>query len=268
MKHLIRCAAIGAIALLALAGCGPHGNGTNPAAAGKPAVDLTLKLYTVPVDRTKSIQTAVGEALQGLSAVLSGGARATVIAAGPGKLLVYAPQDAQASIGETIESLGKAATQQVAPIQVGVHFWVIDGQPGSGDDDPSLKTLAGNLASLRQAMGPLHFRLDQVAALVGTSSEDGSLVTADGPYTRSFDFHIGTIRDDTARLQLSYQDNGGHGLGKLDTHIDATFGQYIVLAQAPGACAQPSTNTSVATCPNKPAVRLLVVRVDRLPAKA
>lgn len=268
MKHLIRYAAIGAIAVLTLAGCGAHGSSTNPAGADKTAVDLTLKLYTVPVDRTKSIQTAVGEALQGLSAIMSGGARATVITAGPGKLLVYAPHDAQASIGEVIESLGKATAKQEAPIQVGVHFWVIDGQSGAGDDDPALKNLSGSLASLRQTMGPMHFHLDQAAALVGTSSEDDSLVTADGPYKRSFYFHVGTINGDTARLQLSYEDVAGHGLGKLDTHIDATFGQYIVLAQAPGACPQPSTNTTMATCTDKPSIRLLVVQVDRLPAKA
>jgi hypothetical protein len=148
-----------------------------------------------------------------------------------------------------------------------MHFWVIDGEAGSGSNDPALKPLAGSLDSLRRTAGPMHFRLDQAASLVGADGENSSLTTADGPYTRQFHFRVGAIDGDTARLYLIYQDNGGHGLGKLDTHIDATFGQYIVLAQAPGACAQPSANTGAASCPDKPAVRLLVVRVDRLSAK-
>lgn len=255
MKHLIRCAAIGAIALLTMAGC--HA----PAQSGEQGADspMELKVYDVPAAQSEQLRHALTAAMT---------TKASVSVAAPGRLLVYAPQATQASIGEAITELGKAETKQVAPMQVDVHFWVIDGQSGAGDDDPALKGLAGSLASLRQTMGPLHFRLDQAAALVGTSNGHGSLVTADGPYPRSFYFQVAAIDGDTARLQLSYEDNGGHGLGKLDTHIDATFGQYIVLAQAPGACPQPSTNTTMATCTDKPAVRLLVVRVDRLPAKA
>jgi hypothetical protein len=182
--------------------------------------------------------------------------------------LVAAPAGMQDSLGDVIEALSKTATPEAAPMQVGVHFWVIDGESGNGDDDPSLRDLAGSLAPLRKTMGPMHFHLDQAASLVGTSDNASSLLTADGPYQRSFSFRVNAIDGDTSKLQLSYEDAFGHGLRKLNTQIDTTFGQYIVLAQAPGTCAQPSTNTSVANCTDKPTMRLLVVRVDRLNPKA
>jgi hypothetical protein len=251
MKQIFQLIA-GSALLLVLVACHAPATGNTSAA-------MQLKVYNVPPAKTDEVNKALSSALRD---------KASVSTAGPGKLLVYAPRDAQASIGKAMESLDNAAEKQAAPVQVGVHFWVVDGQSGAGSDDPALKDLVGSLSSLRQTVGPLHFHLDQAAALVGTSSENGSLVTADGPYTRSFYFHIETIAGNTARLRLRYEDNGRHGLGKLDTHIDATFGQYIVLAQAPGACPQPPTNTSAATCANKPAMRLLVVQVDRLPAKA
>jgi hypothetical protein len=70
------------------------------------------------------------------------------------------------------------------------------------------------------------------------------------------------------RLELSYEDTGGAGLRKLHTEIEAGFGQYLVLAQAPGACpATPGGTSSPTNCSGKPALRLLVVRVDRLAAK-
>jgi len=256
MKNAFRLVAGTALLVLGatLAAC--HTQGSSDKTAAKP---MELKLYDVPAAQSDNLLQALTMAMVN---------KVSVSQAAPGKVLVYAPSDAQASIGKAIAALAKAPMQKAAPVQVSVHFWVIDGSAGNGEDDPALKQLVGSLASLQRTMGPLHFRLDQAAALVGTSSENGSLTTADGPYKRSFYFHIGAIEGDTARLQLIYQDEAGHGLGKLDTHIDATFGQYIVLAQAPGVCAQPSTDTSVATCPNKPAVRLLVVRVDRLPAKA
>ncbi|MDO1527590.1 hypothetical protein QMK61_01990 [Fulvimonas sp. R45] len=266
MNHLIRYAAMGMLSALALGGC--HTSDVAPGMSGRASPDLTLEIYSVPADRTQAIEDALDKALGGIDAKLFGGARASITAAGPGKLLVYAPRDAQASIGKVIDTLG-AATKQAAPIQVGVHFWVIDGEPGSGDDDPMLKQLAGNLDPLRQVSGPMHFRLDQAATLVGTSGEDGSLDTGNKEAPeRAFSFRIGAVSNETARLQLNYLDTGAHGLNKLHTFIDATFGQYIVLAQAPGPCRQPATDTTPAGCANGSAMRLLVVRVDRLHDKA
>lgn len=260
MKYLTRCAAVGAIALVTLAGCQPTRRGATPAADG-----MTLQIYDVPADRTQAIAGTVNRALGGLASKL-GGTGVTI--AGPGKLLVYASPDTQSSIGKVIETLGKTTTQSVAPVKMNVHFWVVDGERGSGEDDPALKNLAGSLATLRQTMGPLHFKLEQASALEGTLDEDGSLTTANGPYQRYFSFRVASVNGDSVRLHLVYQDGGSSGLRQLDTSIDTTFGHYTVLAQAPGACPPPAAGLRIASCTDKPALRLLVVRVDRLPANA
>lgn len=257
MKHLTRYAAIGALSVLALGGC-------RAPAPGNDAATMELKIYDVPAAQTAKLAEALGNAL---------GKSASVTMPSPGKLLVYAPEPAQHSIVKALGTLTKSASAEGAPIQLDVRFWVIDGEPGAGDNDPELKPLASSLAPLRQNMGPLHFRLNQLASLTGTSNEPSSLTTADNPYERKFQFRITATEGDTARLHLSYADNGGHGLGTLDTNIDATFGQYIVLAQAPGGCPKnfgiPTLIGGTASpCPDKPALRLLVVRVNRLPAKA
>lgn len=249
MRLQIRCAAIGAMALLMLAGCS--------ASASHGEQTAELKIYDVPPQQGVQISVA----LMGMGAQ-GGNVRATLLS--PGKLLVSAPASTQDSVSEVLRTLAKITPVAIAPVQVDVHFWVIDAESGAGNDDPALKDLAGSLASLRKATGPMHFHLDQAASLVGTSNDTGNLVTADGPYTRNFSFRVNAVNGDTSKLTLSYEDNGGHGLRKLDTQIDAIFGQYIVLAQAPGACPQASTDTTAATCPDKPAMRLLVVRVDRL----
>lgn len=279
MKHLIRCAAIGAIAWLALAGCRADEGGMNPA-GHKAAADLTLKLYSVPADRTESIQDAVNSALGGIDVKLFGGDRASITAAGPGKLLVYAPRDAQSSIGSVIASLSTspqvsaAPVQPVALVQVNVHFWIVNGVAGEGQDDPALQALAPTLAALRKTGGPLRFQLDQSAAAIATPSGDEStLIISKGSYSQAFNFRLDRLTKQDANLRLAYEDHGTSGLEKLTTQVETPFGQYIVLAQAPGAC--PASGTGLtngqsipSSCADKPAMRLLIVRVDRLPPKA
>ncbi|MBD8874148.1 hypothetical protein [Rhodanobacter sp. DHB23] len=256
MKPEIRCAAIGAMALLALAGC--QGHGASTAISDKATPNVTLQLYTVPPDRTQSIRDTL------ISAAISGGANITVAA--PGKLLVAAPADMQESVGGVIETLSKTTAPAAAPAQVVTHFWVIDGETGAGNDDPALKDLAGSLDSLKKAMGPMHFHLDQAASLVSNGNDKSKLTTSDDPARqRVYLLRVNAIDGGTAKLQLDYQDSfSSNGLREINTQIDATFGQYIVLAQAPGACPQPSTNTSTANCTDKLVMRLLVMRVDRL----
>jgi hypothetical protein len=256
MKHAFRLVAGTTLLALGAALGGCHA----PDPSGKAAEPMELKMYSVPAAQSENLRNALTLAMAN---------KASVSQSGPGLLLVYAPRDAQASIGTAIKALGEATPKQAPPVQVSVHFWVVDGEPGAGEDDPALKDLAGSLASLRQTMGPLHFHLDQAATSVGISNASVDLTTADGPYQRAFDFRVGAVDGNTARLQLGYQDAGNRGLGKLHTEIDATFGQYLVLASAPGAC-RTGPNGDVpnsTTCPDKPALRLLVVRADRLPAK-
>lgn len=254
MKHLVRYAAIGAMAALALAGCHAPASGRNGSAA------MELKIYDVPPEQTTQLASTLNNVL---------GKGENVTAPVPGKLLVYAPDTTQSSIARTLDVLGKAASAPAAPTQLVVRFWVIDGVPGTGEDDPALKDLTGSLASLRQTMGPLHFRLNQIASLVDGGTGQSELNTSDAPSMRNFIARVGSVRGDSARLELSYQDSAMAGLRGLHTEIDTAFGQYIVLAQAPGICpATPNGLPASANCPDKPALRLLVVRVDRLPTKA
>lgn len=227
-----------------------------PASSGAPDAEaMELKLYDVPAAQSDALRSALAKAMAN---------KASVSQAAPGQLLVYAPGDAQASIGAAIKALGKATPAPAPSVQLRVNFWVVDGVPGSGTDDPSLKDLAGSLATLRQTMGPLHFHLEQAATLIGTSDDENTLATGNGAQTSIFRTRISAIHGDTAHLKLNYDDGNGSGLRALDTRIDASMGQYLVLAQAPGACAA----TAPASCPDKPTLRVLVIRVDRLPTKA
>jgi hypothetical protein len=222
----------------------------------------------------------VDSALGGIDVKLFGGTRASITAAGPGKLLVYAPRDAQSSIGSVIDTLSSspqtpaAPVQPVAPVQVDVHFWIVDGTAGEGQDDPALQALAPTLAALRKTAGPLRFQMDQVAAAVATPSDDEStIVIAKGSLPQTFNFRLGHLTEQGANLWLDYEDHGPSGLEKLKTQVETPFGQYIVLARAPGTCPASSaglTNgqTIPSSCADKSAMRLLIVRVDRLAPKA
>lgn len=71
------------------------------------------------------------------------------------------------------------------------------------------------------------------------------------------------------QLHVDYVDATRSGLTKLETDLNVQLGHYTVLAQGPGAClagAITFTNgiSTPPPCDQKPALRLLVVRVDRL----
>jgi hypothetical protein len=245
-----------AVALLALAGCRAPAGGQG----GQADAPMEMKIYTVPATQTSRLAMALGGVL---------GKRASVTDPAPGKLLVYAPRDAQASIAAALESLAKASPAQAAATQVNLHFWVVDARAGAGPDDPALKPLSATLDALRHAMGPLHFQIDQAAASLADSNHGGMIsTTTPAGYTRTFAFHVGAVEGDGVALSLDYQDAEASGLRQLNTEVGARFGEYLVLAQAPGACPPSTTVSSIPTCPDKPALRLLIVRVDRLNAPA
>ncbi|MGC1548858.1 MAG: hypothetical protein WA777_10025 [Rhodanobacter sp.] len=247
MKHALRVIA-GSALLSMLAACQAPagGNATSP---------MELKIYAVSPAQTNDLRQALDNAL---------GKQANVSVAAAGKLLVYAPHDAQASIGAAIAELGKSASPQSSPAQVDLHFWIVDAVAGAGDDDPALKGLASSFASLRQTMGPMHFHLDQTASAVTSNDYRGSLSTTNDGYLQKFDFRIGAVSEDAISLWLTYNDLAQSGLTQFQTQIDAHPGQYIVLAQAPGACPAAPLGKVAPPCPDKPLLRLLVVRVDRL----
>lgn len=231
-------------------------------AQGTRDVSMEMKVYAVPATQTGRLAAALAGVL---------GSRASVTDPAPGKLLVYAPRDAQASIAAALESLAKTPATEAAPTQVNLRFWVVDAQAGAGPDDPALKPLATTLDALRQTMGPLHFRLDQVAASLAASNESGAIGTSTEAGPRSFGFAVGAVEAHGVTLSLDYQDAGRSGLRQLKTEVGARFGEYLVLAQGPGVCATPFEATGPAaadTCGDKPALRLLIVRVDRVDLRA
>lgn len=251
MKHTLRLI-VAAVLLLALSAChAPTGNHADQASA-----PMELKIYAVPPEKTMPLVASLGNAL---------GNAANITSPAPGKLLVYAPRDAQTSIGEAIASLGKSAEGEPASAQIELHFWVVDAQTGSGTDDAALKPLMTALDSVRKNIGPLHFQLDQAAAAMTSVGPLGTIQTAaDGVYSRGFRFKVIAIHDKTIQLSLGYNDRGQGGLAELDTQLGITSGQYVVLAQAPGACAPALPGKAAPPCPQKPALRLLIVRADIL----
>jgi len=227
-------------------------------AAGQASVPMEMKVYEVPAAQTGRMAAALAGAL---------GQRASVTDPAPGKLLVYAPRDAQASIAIALESLAKAAPVDATPAQVNLHFWVVDAQAGAGPDDPELKPLSATLDTLRRTMGPLHFRLDQGAASLAASNQSGKIATGTATGPRVFGFAIGAAGANGVPLSLDYQDEGRSGLRRLATEVGARFGEYLVLAQGPGVCSAPPDATRPGpahSCADKPALRLLIVRVDRI----
>lgn len=256
MKRIRRLIASASL-LLALTACHGPGDG-QPKQAATP---MELKIYAVPVQQTGKLAEALGNAMVG---------KATVTTPVPGKLLVYASHDAQASIATAIASLAQPAASNSSAPQVDLHFWIVDGESGAGNDDPALKSLSAALEKVRQSMGPMHFQLDQeVAARSASGGHLDSIVAAtDGGYPRSFDFSINGMHEDTLDLWLVYEDHGERGLAKFKSQITLRSGQYVVLAQGPGACAPALPGKVAPPCPVKPALRLLIVRADILPPQA
>ncbi|WEN15997.1 hypothetical protein PY254_04810 [Rhodanobacter sp. AS-Z3] len=248
---------IAGTALLALAACHAPDNASSKQAAGS----MELKVYSVPPAQTGQLTGALRSAL---------GGKASVTSPTPGKLLVYAAPDAQASIGKAIASLGPVSSTPSAATQVDLHLWVIDGESGAGADDAALKPLASALDGVRQNIAPLHFSLDQMITARTSAGDDGTSVVSavDGGYSRGVDFMVRGIDGEMLDLELSYDDHGQRGLAKFKSEVHLRAGQYVVLAQGPGACAPALLGKSAPPCPTRPALRLLIVRADILPPQA
>lgn len=257
MKQILQL--IASTAMLALTACHAPGD-TQPKQSAAP---LELKIYAVPPPQTSQMVGALGMAL---------GGKATVTSPAPGKLLVYAAPEAQASIGQAIATLSQAPATPSSAAQINVHYWVVDGESGTGADDAALKPLASALDGVRKNMGPLHFSLDQaVSARTSTSSNEHDtliLATVDGGYPHAFDFMVKNVEGQMLDLQLNYDDHGERGLAKFKSEVTLRSGQYVVLAQGPGACAPALPGKNAPPCSNRPALRLLIVRADILPPQA
>ncbi|WP_426690281.1 hypothetical protein [Rhodanobacter ginsengiterrae] len=254
MKQILRL--IASTLLLAVAACHAPGDASSKQATGL----MELKVHRVPSAQTGQLAGALRDVL---------GSKASVTSPAPGKLLVYAPPDAQASIGKAIASLGPSPATPTPVTQVNLQFWVVDGAYGAGDDDTALKPLASALDGVRRSMGPLHFSLDQVVSGRASTSDDTSMVAAtDGGYSRGFDFAVKSINGEMLDVWLAYDDHGQRGLAKFKAEVSLRSGQYVVLAQGPGACAPALPGKNAPPCHARPALRLLIVRADILPPQA
>jgi hypothetical protein len=230
--------------------------------SGKPAAEsMELKLYDVPAAQSEALLSALTMAMAN---------KASVSQPAPGKVLVYAPREAQASIGKIITILTRTPMQQAVPVQVGVHFWIVNGESGAGADDAALKPLAPALDSVRREMGPLHFSLVQaVSARTSTDGNKASIVAAPaGGIARNFNFAVKDADGGILDLRLGYYDANDRGLTKFQSEISLHSGRYVVLAQGPGACPRALPGESDPPCPAAPALRLLIIRADILPPQA
>lgn len=257
--------------MLGLSAC--HGPSSAQADTGND--NRVLKIYSVPPEGASDLAS-------GLQAAL--GKQANVSLPSEGKLLIYAPRDAQASIEKAIATLESATTSAPPAVSLTLHVWIVDSEPGNGTDAPALKALEPTFDTLRKTAGPMHFQLAQSAAAMASSGKDptrslmellaakreiSTLTLSNGIYTQNVEFSFAHVSRDGVNLWLDYDDHGASGLKKIKTRIEAPFGQYIVLAQAPGICPplvdRNLTNGTArtTTCTDKPALRLLVVRVDR-----
>ncbi len=241
MKVTSRIIASAAL-LTTLAGCGKNATQNS---------SMELKVYSVPAAQTADLANALNESLSALKA------RASV--AMQGKVLVYAPGDAQTSIGAAIDDLAKSTPVSPAvqpPLRV--SFWMINAQPGSGTDDAALAPMSSMLDALRVAMGPHHFNLMESVSGVSSGSMS-SIATGSG-----HDFRFKTERTDQGvRFFIFYGNESSSMADKaelrsLDVQVIAQLGQYQVLASTMAA-ASDGTKTSA----DAPAtLRLLVARVE------
>jgi hypothetical protein len=252
MKHVARLATLALLPILVAC----HSRDADHASSA-----TTLKMYEVPPAQTSALSHALTLALS---------KDASVATAGPGKLLVYAPADAQASIESAIAALRDSAPAHAIPAQVELHAWIISAEPGDTPDDPALKELGPSLAALRQTMGPTSFHLGQAISAAGSENHHSMLALESQGSFQQFDFAVGTIQNDALGLDLTYNVTGsthisaGPELTGLQAHLDTRLGQYTLLAKVPdNSC---STAPAATPTPCEKGWRLLVIRADRIEA--
>lgn len=240
----------GVLMALGLAAC-QHPASPSQAETAPP---MQLKLYSVPPQKSQALLMA----LRGT--IMHGNGRAE--APFPGKLLVAAPADEQASIGAALETLSKTPVPNVEHAQFRVHFWVVDMLPGSGADASALKPLAPTLDTLRKHLGPAHFELADSAS--ATTLEGRKTNRMDTANRHLFEFRIPSAGAGHVQLALQYIDRSPDGFRGLKTSASMPLGDYVVLAQA----AAPKVLPGHRKAPPPGAMRLLVVRVDKLASGA
>lgn len=225
---------------------------------GQASSTMALRIYDVPPAQTDVLSSALARVLN---------KNASVTMAGPGKLLIYAPADTQASIKDAIADLRDSSPGKAQATPVELHAWIINAEPGDAPDDPALKALGPSLAALRQTMGPSSFHLEQAISAAGSENHSSSLTLKNQGSMEQFDFQVGAIQGDVVSMDVSYNMPTGVSMTMLgqammgvQAHLDTRLGQYTLLAKAPGSC--PTSATPSAPC--EKSWRLLVVRADRI----
>ncbi|HKU17650.1 MAG TPA: hypothetical protein VJP80_00055 [Candidatus Saccharimonadales bacterium] len=177
---------------IGLTACGANGN------TGTDSSSLTLRTYTVPVSRAEDLSQTLNHLLR-----MDNGKRdvGSAWVAGPGQLLVLAPNQLQTSIADSLKQIVAHGQSAAASQPLRLNAWIVDAYPGNGPVDPSLKAIQPALAAFVEDIGPAHFvQAHYLTAVsdVGAHTDlipfphgelSYSIVSSEGGLTLNFDYH-------------------------------------------------------------------------------
>ena len=147
-------------------------------------------------------------------------ARATV--SPDGRLLVIGPRSVQAGVATLMNSLGKMPATTLPTVEF--KYWLVLGQPGTGEVPPDLAEISSALNAVSKAQGGLVFEALESLTLRSVGEEDGE---ANG---RSVNVHqVASVAGGAlvARIEID-----PIGPTKLKTRVQLEPGQTMVLGES------------------------------------
>lgn len=205
-----------ALVLLATWRAGPHFTSASIA-------PMTLRVHAVPAARAEEI---LGALAISLSMGEGQPAMGRVSSAGPGQLLVLAPESVQADVGRAIASLGGDAGGPRPSTTVMLELWSIDVLPGEDADDPSLAPIADALQAARGALGRVRFQLKDALSIASRTDSDPINARTPAGFSVGGKLHAA---DGGVSAQLMI------GQPQLSTSLDLRFGEALVIARIAAA---------------------------------
>jgi len=206
---------VGALVLLLV-------NARTPPTAGPPVTEPpVLRVHAVPSEREDQIRDALAQSLSmGEYQVPLG----RVSTAGPGALVVLAPEAVQADVKTAIAALGGDAPPAGASDSVMLDLWSIVAVPGEGADDSALAPLATTLDGARPALGRVRFEQGDTLSVTALADNDSFDARTPGGFIVN-GFLRRAEAGVTARLSVSNP--------ALSTTLQLRFGEPLVVARMP-----------------------------------